>query len=515
MRTKAFRRNAMSNKLRIELNVKSVGSIYKNNFVPNRTALVFKDKTWTYAQFDDEVIAYANYFKGIGLKPGERVILDAPNCPEFIFTYLGVVRNAAVIVPVNPMFTLRELSFAAKDSGAKYIIIKDSVMKQHEYTKRQLADELGVKVFVIDDSFSAAALESPREDFDLATDPEMISTFLYTSGTTGTPKAAMLSHYNLTVNAAQTNTAFDAEETDRFILVLPLFHVLAFTCVTLMPLISGASIYILESFKPKEFIDVLIGKKITAFIGVPAMYVVLVNAGKQQLEFPHLRRVISGGAPLPLDTIAGMQESLGLEVVEGYGLTEASPACIFNPIHGVHKPGSVGLPFPLNDIRVVSEKGEDLPAGEAGELLVKGPNVMQGYYSRPEESAMAIVDGWLHTGDIAKKDEDGYYYIVDRIKDLIIVSGLNVYPREVEEALFEHPKVAEAAVVGEPDKLRGEMAVAYVVIKDGEDIHHKELLRFLKARLAQYKIPRRINIIDALPRNSSGKVLKRMLKPQD
>jgi len=502
----------MTTELKMGLNIKSVGQIYKNNYDPDRVALLFKDKTWTYGDFDDAVIAHANFFRRLGLKPGERVILDAPNSPEFLFTYLGVVRNAGIIVPINPMFTLREISFMAEDSGAKYLVIKESVLAQHEFTKRQLSDELGVKVIVIDDAFTEKVAQSPREDFDLVNDPQTISTYLYTSGTTGTPKAAMLSHYNLTINAMQTNTAFDTDETDRFILVLPLFHVLAFTCVALMPLGSGATINLVESFRPKEFISALVNEKITVFIGVPAMYVVLVNAGKQNVEFPHLRRVICGGAPLPVDTINGLKESLDLEVVEGYGLTEASPACLFNPIHGVHKPGSVGVPFPLNECKVVGEDGAELPVGKPGELLVKGPNVMQGYYNRPEENTVTITDDWLHTGDIAQTDEDGYFYIVDRIKDLIIVSGLNVYPREVEEALFEHPRVAEAAVVGEPDKLRGEIVVAYVALKEGEEIHHKELLRFLKSRIAQYKLPRRINIIDALPRNSSGKVLKRVLK---
>ncbi|MDR2162837.1 MAG: long-chain fatty acid--CoA ligase [Clostridiales Family XIII bacterium] len=502
----------MATGLKMELKVKSVGQIYRNNYAPDKTALVFKGKEWTYGEFDNAVIAHANFFRALGLKPGERVILDAPNSPDFIFTYFGVVRNAAIIVPVNPMFTRRELGYTSKDAGAKYLVISDSVLTQHEYTKRQLSDELGIKVIVIDDDFRQRVQDSPREDFDLVDHAQTISTYLYTSGTTGVPKAAMLSHHNLTINAMQTNTAFDTDGSDRFILVLPLFHVLAFTCVTLMPLATGATVYLIESFRPKEFIEELTAKNITVFIGVPAMYVVLVNAGKQHVQFPDLRRVICGGAPLPIDTINGMKDGLGLEVVEGYGLTEASPACLFNPIHGVHKPGSVGVPFPLNECKVVNEAGDEQPAGKPGELLVKGPNIMQGYYNRPEENAATIVDGWLHTGDIAQTDEDGYFYIVDRIKDLIIVSGLNVYPREVEEALFEHPRVAEAAVIGEPDKLRGEVVVAYVALKEGEDIHHKELLRFLKTRLSQYKLPRRINIVDSLPRNSSGKVLRRVLK---
>ncbi|MDR1796904.1 MAG: long-chain fatty acid--CoA ligase [Clostridiales Family XIII bacterium] len=505
----------METSLSRELHVLSVGQIYKNNFDPGRTALIFKDREWTYGAFDDEVVAYANFFKGEGLAPGEPVILDAPNCPEFLFTYLGVVRNAGIIVPVNPMYTLRELAFTAKDSGAKYLVIGEGVLAQHEYTKRQLTDELGVKVLVIDDDFRGRVQAAPREDYDLVDDAGSVSTYLYTSGTTGIPKAAMLTHYNLTMNAVQANTAFDTRPTDRAILSLPLFHAFAFTAIALTALCEGACIDLLESFRPKEFIEELIARKITVFIGVPAMYVVLVNAGKQNLKFPDIRWVGCGGAALPVDTIKGMQETLGLEVVEGYGLTEASPCSVFNPLYGVHKPGSIGLAFPLMEAKIVGADGGELPPGEPGELLLKGPNIMKGYYNRPEETAAAIVDGWLHTGDIAQTDEDGYIYIVDRIKDLIIVGGLNVYPREVEEVLFEHPKVAEAAVVGVPDRLRGEVPVAYVVLKDPADkdeTHHKEILRFLKSRLSQYKLPRRVHFIDALPRNSSGKVLKQELR---
>lgn len=495
-----------------ELNVKSVGQIYRNNFDPQRTALIFKGQEWTYADFDTEVISYANFFKDAGINPGVPVILDAPNCPEFFFTYFGVVRNAAIIVPVNPMFKLRELLFVAKDSGAKFLVIDEGVMAQHAYTKSGLEEELGVEVIVINDAFREQVKKASKEDYDLVTDAQMVSTFLYTSGTTGTPKAAMLSHYNLTINAVQSNTAFDTRPDDRCILSLPLFHSFAFTAIALSAFAEGACIDLLESFRPNEFVQELINQKITVFIGVPAMYLVLVNAGKQNLKFPDIRWVGCGGAALPVDTIRGMQETLGLEVVEGYGLTEASPCSIFNPLYGVHKPGSIGLPFPLMEAKIVDGEGRELGPNEPGELLLKGPNVMLGYYNRPEETAAAIVDGWLHTGDIAKKDEDGYIYIVDRIKDLIIVGGLNVYPREVEEALFEHPRVAEAAVVGMTDKLRGEIVVAFVVLKDGEPIHHKELLRFLREGLSKYKLPRRIIVMDALPRNSSGKILKQELR---
>ena len=498
--------------MKIDLKIKTLGQIYKNNFVPDKTAIMFKDKCISYAELDRNVIAYANFFKSNGVKPGNKVLLVSANSPDFLYSYLGVVRNAAVIVPLNPMLTIRELSYMTADSEATFMIISQATMDMHGFTRRQLSDELGVKVFVLADAMKEALKTVPTEDFDLVTDDSTISTFLYTSGTTGQPKAAMLSHYNLMINALQTGEAFEVVNDDIYICVLPMFHVLAFTCVTLMPLATGGTIDIVESFRPKEFIDDLITKKITIFIGVPAMYVVLIGAGKKNIEFPDLRTVISGGAPLPVEVIKQVTESLNLYVTEGYGLTEASPAAIFNPPSGVKKAGSVGLPFPLVECKVVDDAGNELPPETPGELILRGPNVMQGYYNKPEETASTLKDGWLHTGDIAKTDDDGYFYIVDRIKDLIIVSGLNVYPREVEDVLYQHPKVKEAAVIGIPKDIRGESVLAYISLKDGEEVHHKEVIRFLKTRLAQYKIPRKIVVLDDLPKNVSGKILKRELR---
>jgi long-chain acyl-CoA synthetase len=478
-------------------------------------ALVFKGREWTYGAFGDEVVAYANFFKGEGLAPGDPVLLDAPNCPEFLFTYLGVVRNAGIIVPVNPMYTLRELAFTAKDCGAKYLVIGAGVLAQHAFTEGQLAGELGVRVIVIDDDFRERVQAAAREDFDLVDDAGSVSTYLYTSGTTGLPKAAMLTHDNLVMNAAQCDTAFDMRRGDRLILALPLFHSFGFTAIALTALYAGACIVLLEGFQPQAFIQELVAQKVTILIGAPAMYTVLVNAGRQNVQFPDIRMVACGGAALPLDTIKGMQETLGLEVVEGYGLTEASPCSVFNPLYGVHKPGSIGLAFPLMEAKIVGADGGELPPGEPGELLLKGPNIMKGYYNRPEETAEAVAGGWLHTGDIAQTDEDGYIYIVDRIKDLIIVGGLNVYPREVEEVLYEHPKVCEAAVVGVRDWMLGEAPVAFVALKDPadkEEVDYEAIIDFLKPRLAQYKLPRRVTFVDALPRNSSGKVLKQELR---
>jgi long-chain acyl-CoA synthetase len=492
----------------------TVGSIYRSNWNPDKTALIFKDRTWTYAELDDAVRAHANYFKGLGISSGERVILNMPNSPEFLFTYLGVVRNAAVIVPVNPLLTMRELAYTVKDSGAKYLVIKDSVLAMHDFTKRQLTDELGVKVFVADEAFERNAAGAVRDDFDEVKDPGEISTFLYTSGTTGGPKAAMLMHSNLVSNAGQAEEFWHVTAADSFICVLPMFHVFAFTLCILLPLKTGGTIALLESFTPKGVIQTLVEKEISIFMGVPAMLMVITDAMKKDgVTFPKLRFAAYGGASTPL-TLFNTLVELGLPPAEGFGLTEGSPAVLLNPA-GKGRAMSCGVPVPGTECRIVDENDEDVPVGEVGELVFRGPNMMKGYYNRPEETAEALRGGWMHTGDIAKKDGDDYYYIVDRKKDVIIVSGLNVYPREVEEALFEHPLVAEAAVIGESDPSRGEVVVAYIVLKEGAgEIHHRELLRFLKPRVAQYKMPRRIHFIGALPRNSSGKVLKRMLREQ-
>ncbi|MCL2492762.1 MAG: AMP-binding protein, partial [Clostridiales bacterium] len=258
----------------------------------------------------------------------------------------------------------------------------------------------------------------------------------------------------------------------------------------------------------------LIEHSVTVFLGVPAMYMMFIEAGKNNIFFPKLRIAISGGAPLPVDVYHKSIEIAHLPIIEGYGLTEASPSSAFNPPSGVRKPGSIGPAIAEVDAIIGGENNEELPIGEVGELLLRGPNVMQGYYGRPEETAEALRGGWLHTGDLAKMDEDRYIYIVDRKKDMIIVAGLNVYPREIEEALFDHPKVRDAAVVGEPDALRGESVVAYVVLKEGEEAHHKEILRWLRERLATYKIPRRLEFVEELPRNSSGKIIKRALRKE-
>ncbi|MDR1796596.1 MAG: long-chain fatty acid--CoA ligase [Clostridiales Family XIII bacterium] len=492
----------------------SVGSIYKTVYAPDRAAIYFDGETITYEQVDDRVRAFANFFKALGVGKGDRVMLDFGNCPEFLYAYLGVVRCAGIIVPVNPMLTIGELEYIAKDCEARYLFIAEGPMASHKYTKEGLAGALGVQVVVYDTETAQAIDASARDDFDLITDSDELSTFLYTSGTTGGPKAAMLSHGNLISNAGQAEAFWYVDDKDSIMCVLPMFHVFAFTLCVLLPLKAGGTIALIESFTPKAVISVLLEKEVSIFMGVPAMLMVITEAMKKDgIRFPKLRIAAYGGASTPLALFNTLVE-LNIPPSEGFGLTEGSPAVLLNPA-GKGRAMSCGMPISGVECRIVDENDQDLPVGEVGELLFRGPNMMKGYYNRPEETAEAMRGGWLHTGDLAKRDEDDYYYIVDRKKDIIIVSGLNVYPREIEEVLFKHPKIKEAAVIGVPDNLRGEAVVAYVVLKDPEEtVHHRDILRWMKEQLALYKIPRRIEIIDALPRNSSGKILKRLLKEQ-
>jgi len=491
-----------------------VGDIYKTSFSAEKVALNYKGNSITYGQLDRMVLAYASYLKKIGLKTGDKVVLSCLNSPEFIYSYFGTVRNGGIIVPVNLLLTMEEIAYIVRDSEAKLMIIHPVILQKSKLTKEAVEKALGIPLLVLGEEFNAELSKISVEDFRDFTEENAVSTFLYTSGTTGKQKAAMLTHKNLVVNSEQCYVALQARPDDVYMCVLPMFHVFAFTACILMPLWSGATVSILESFQPKEVIETLLKDEITIFMGVPSMYVVLLEAGKKNISFPKLRLAISGGAALPVEIYRQGREIMKLPIVEGYGLTEASPAVSFNPPDGVQKEGSIGLPLPNVECKIFDEDDNELPVGEVGELAVRGENVMLGYYHQPDETMKAMHGGWLHTGDLAKMDEEGYIYIVDRKKDMVIVAGLNVYPREVEEVIYQHPKIREAAVIGLADRLRGEYVKAFVVLKEGEECHSKELLRFMRERLAAYKLPRHIEFVESLPKNSTGKIMKRILKEE-
>lgn len=491
-----------------------VGNIYQQNFRPDAVAMKYKGSQISYAQLDQAVLGYAAALQALGLQKGDRVILSCPNSPEFIYSYFSVVRNGAIIVPINLLLTMEEIQYLIEDSGARYMIVHPLILEKAKVSAQILSDALNITVIALDDDFKAQAASLPTDDVPHSTDDTEISTFLYTSGTTGKQKAAMLSHHNLVYNAEQCHIALQSQASDNYMCVLPMFHVFAFTVCVLMPLLTGATVTIIESFLPKEVIESLHKDGITVFAGVPTMYVVLNNLVKEGTRFASLRYVVSGGAALPVEVLQQARKRLQVPVIEGYGLTEASPVVSVNPLNGVQKEGSIGLALPNIDVKIVDDQGHELPRGEVGELAVRGENVMIGYYNRPEDNKRALVYGWLLTGDLARMDDEDYIFIVDRKKDLVIVGGLNVYPREVEEVIYQYPKVKEAAVIGLNDNLRGEYVKAYVVVKDGETCHARELLNYMKIRLAAYKLPREIEFVPALPKNSTGKILKRALRDQ-
>lgn len=491
-----------------------LGNIYKREYNASSIALKFKQTNITYEELDKTVHQYSSLLMNLGVKAGERVLLSCPNSPEFIYSYLSVVKNAGIIVPINLQLTINEITYFIHDSEAHFMIIHPTVLRSLSHTKESLQELLGIKIIVLDEEFQRTLSQISPEGVEDFKDENAVSTFLYTSGTTGKQKAAMLTHKNLVTNAEQCRIAFQGTVNDNYMCVLPMFHVFGFTTCVLNPLLSGATVTIIEKFHPKEVVDSLLNDDVTVFMGVPTMYVILLEACKNNITFPKLRLAVSGGAALPVEILRQAKGILKLPIVEGYGLTEASPVVSFNPLHGIKKEGSIGLPVNNVQCKIVDDNDFELAPSEVGELIVQGDNVMLGYFNKEKETKETLKNGWLHTGDLAKIDEEGYIYIVDRKKDLIIAGGLNVYPREVEEVLYQYPKVKEVAVIGIDDKLRGEQVKAFIVLKDGKECTSKEISNYMKEHLAGYKIPRKIEFISELPKNGSGKILKRMLKIQ-
>ncbi|MFZ5597952.1 MAG: long-chain-fatty-acid--CoA ligase [Bacillota bacterium] len=482
-----------------------ISDIHKrHDLSQDHTALNYHDSMVSYAGMENSIEQYARFFSARGLKKGERVAIALPNCPEFVYSYLGIARAGGVVLPLNLLQAPQELFFIIMDSGSRFFITNEAI-------GRQISNfpNLPLEIIILDEKTREEIKAAPPAVF-----PEVesgdVCTFLYTSGTTGHPKAAMLTHDNLMGDVLAMDAASRFGRDDNFLAVLPMFHSFGWTVCTLLPLYLGCRITILDNFMPKEMLQVLSEKGITVFCGVPSMFSVLLRL-RQKSSFPDLKFAISGGDSISEEIIRAFENDFGIPIIEGYGLSEASPVVCLNPLYGVRKIKSIGIPLPGIEARVVDEKERELPPGEVGELVVRGPNVMKGYYNRDEETREALKDGWLHTGDLACTDEDGYFYIAGRKKELIISAGFNVYPREVEEALALHPAVMEAAVVGVPHPLKGEEVKAYVVPREGESPDKKDLTVFLKDKLANYKIPGEYVITNELPRGAGGKVLKRLL----
>ncbi|WCN39333.1 long-chain-fatty-acid--CoA ligase [Aneurinibacillus uraniidurans] len=486
---------------------------------PGRVAYVYNGVETTYEELYEQVHHTASYLATAGIGSGDHVALLLSNSPEFVIAYYGILLSGAAVVPINPSYTAHELQFILHNSGARMAIAMSVLLPAFETMRPQLPELQTVVLAGVEET--SAPWTVPFHKMIAYTnsrwkapviDGEDRAVILYTSGTTGTPKGAILTHRNMASNADAISQYLGVYTKDTFVAVLPMFHVFCMTVCLNAPIANGAKILILPRFGPKQLIELIEERQATIFAGVPAMYNFIMQ--QQDLSpsaLASLRICVSGGAAMPVALLHEFEKRFDKVISEGYGLSEAAPVTAFNPVEGVRKPGSVGVDIPGVTNKVVDAEGRELERGEVGELIVRGPNVMVGYLNLPEDTAVALRDGWLYTGDMAYMDEDGYVFIVDRKKDMILVGGYNVYPREVEEVLYMHPLVVEAAVIGVPDENFGERVQAYVVRKD-ESLTENELYEHCSHDLARYKVPKDIIFIEELPKNTTGKILRRSLK---
>ncbi len=452
-----------------------------------------------------------------GIRPGDRIGLLCPNGSTFVVAYLGILKAGATVVPLNLLLNPREMGYILADSGARGLIQHESFDSAAAGAAEGLALDLRVRIGAVAapgllcfSDLIGEAVPPPALD---GWPPESIAAILYTSGTTGRPKGAMLSHRNLVANAGGIAQALGFVPEDRVLVVLPMFHAFAATVGMLTPLLTGCGLVPVPRFDPKGVTQAIAAHGATLFLGVPSMYGVLLRLDDSAVAaWAGVRACVSGGAAMPVAVMSAFEQRFGVPVLEGDGPTECSPVTCVNPLVGVRKPGSVGLPIPGVEMRILDCLGREVPEGIPGEVCVRGPSVMEGYYRLPDATREAFFGDWFRTGDLGTRDPDGYFFLIDRIKDLIIVNGMNVYPRVVEEVLYAHPAVAEAAVVGDPDPRHGEVPVAHLALKPGASASAAELKEWCRGRLGRHELPRRFVICETLPRNAAGKILKRELR---
>jgi long-chain acyl-CoA synthetase len=473
---------------------------------PQKTAVFWGDREYSFHELLEMTGRMAAHLKvNLGVKPGDRVGLWLKNCPEFIPAFMGISQADAVVVPINNFLKAPEVAYILADAGANALI-----------TDSALADSIpalqtarpGLRCLQVEEMASwnnAAANEDPTQtERDLAV-------IIYTSGTTGRPKGAMLSHGNLLHNVESCRLVLKCLNTDRVVVLLPMFHSYMLCVGMLLPMLIGGSIILIRSLHPMHNVLQEIGRrKATVLPAIPQFFRSMVHV---TLTDPlPLRMAISGAAPLPVQVLAEFAQKFQFPLIEGYGLSEASPVVTKNPLDGVRKAGSIGLPIPNVEVSIQDDNGKFLGSDEVGEVCVRGGNVMMGYWNQADETARAMRGEWLLTGDVGYRDADGYYFITDRKKDMLLVNGINVYPREVEEIIYQFPGVKEVSVIGIPDARKGEQPLAFVAAIDGQAVDEKALLQFVRSKLADYKVPKRVVFVPALPRNATGKILKTELR---
>jgi len=490
---------------------------------PEKIAMYFLDRKVTYRELSFASDRFGQGLKNLGVKRDDRLAIFLSNCPEFVIAYFGIIKAGATVVPINNMFRQEETEFVLKDAEVTLVVTSLAYLDIIRPIKERLKN---LKYLILVDGVTVDTLNFyeiiERTTVKLKSEKinkESIASILYTSGTTGQPKGAMLSHKNFLSNCSACIRAINTKKNDNFICLLPMFHSFAWTVCVLMPLLASASITIIDSVRPfRKVVRNVIKKKVTVFVGIPSIYNVLAHmhippifTSRILKMIDPLRICISGAAALPTEVLKQFEEKFKVPLLEGYGLTEASPVVSLNPMRGIKKAGSVGVTLEGIEAKVIDEQGKQLSSGGIGELLVKGPNIMKGYFKNNEETSEALKGNWLYTGDLSKVDEDGYIYIVDRKKDMINVRGLNVYPAEIEKVLLRHPKIKEAAVVRVADRFKGEVPKAFVVLKENEKIAEIEIIRFLRKNLAMFKIPKYVEFRESFPKTATGKIAKRQL----
>ncbi|UCC94909.1 MAG: long-chain fatty acid--CoA ligase [Candidatus Omnitrophota bacterium] len=490
-----------------------------------RVCLIFGAKKITYGELSTYSKKLAQGLYTLGVRQNDKVALWLSNCPEFVYSFFAVLRLGATVVPINTMFKREEAKFVVEDSGAKILIcpIEKADDCQNILSRLDILEYVVCNPFPHKNpsfrDFYSLIQDAPEFSSSVNIAQDSIAELVYTSGTTGRPKGACLSHKNLLSNTKDCAESIKATKRDCFLCVLPLFHSFASTVCMLLPLSVGARIVIMRAVRPfKRVIRSIFKRKVTVFTGVPSLYSILSEA-----KFPRfalfasyvmnpIRLCISGAAALPYNVWKKFEKKFRRPLLQGYGLTEASPVVSLNPLRGKRKPESVGVCIPSMSAKIIDSDGRQLKEGEVGELLVQGPNVMKSYHHAEEETKKVLRDGWLYTGDLAKIDEDGFIYIMGRLKEMINVRGMNVYPREIEDVLYRHPQVREAAVVGTTHRHRGEVPVAFLV-KEGE-LSSKDVIDYLRVNVAAYKVPLKIVFKETLPKNPTGKILKRELQKE-
>jgi long-chain acyl-CoA synthetase len=477
----------------------------------DRTAIKLDDVELSYSMLDEAAARLAAVLKQKGLEEGDRVGVMLPNVPYFPVVYYAVLRAGGVVVPMNVLLKGREVQFYLEDSGAKLLFAWHDFGEAAEHGAEEAGSEC---ILVKPGEFEqlVASAEPDREIADRSADDTAV--ILYTSGTTGKPKGAELTHANLKRNAEVARGLFDLGEDAVTLGALPLFHSFGQTCALNATIAGGGCLTLIPRFDPGKALEIIQRDRVTVFEGVPTMYgAMLHHEGREDFDTSCLEVCASGGSAMPGEVMRAFEDAFDCKVLEGYGLSETSPVASFNHPDRDRKVGSIGTPIDGVEMKVVDDDGNDVDQGEVGEIVIKGHNVMKGYWNREEATKESIDDdGWFKTGDMAKVDEDGYFFIVDRKKELIIRGGYNVYPREIEEVLYEHPAVQEAAVIGVEDEKMGEEVGAAVVLKKGEDVSEDELKDYVKGEVANYKYPRRIWFADELPKGPTGKILKREIE---